>query len=89
MVRELTGGLYFGQPSERMDANGESAVVDTLFYKKAEMKRVIEKAFVLADKRRKKSHLLIKQTCLNQVGCGGKRQRKWQKIIRMCILSIC
>ncbi|MBD7935650.1 3-isopropylmalate dehydrogenase [Cytobacillus sp. Sa5YUA1] len=54
MVRELTGGLYFGQPSERMDANGESAVVDTLFYKKAEMKRVIEKAFALAEKRRKK-----------------------------------
>jgi len=51
MVRELTGGLYFGKPSERTVNNGEEAVVDTLFYKKDEMYRVINLAFQLAEER--------------------------------------
>ncbi|PMY01018.1 3-isopropylmalate dehydrogenase, partial [Pseudomonas sp. MPR-R5A] len=40
IVRELTGGLYFGKPSERVQDNGQDAVVDTLYYQKAEMYRV-------------------------------------------------
>lgn len=51
MVRELTGGLYFGKPSERMQKNGEDAVVDTLYYQKEEMYRVIKLAFQLARSR--------------------------------------
>lgn len=54
IVRELTGGLYFGRPSERIHRNGEETVVDTLFYKRKEMERIIEVAFQLAKKRRKK-----------------------------------
>ncbi|CAH0346315.1 3-isopropylmalate dehydrogenase [Bacillus sp. CECT 9360] len=54
IVRELTGGLYFGKPSERTTHEGKEAVVDTLFYQKDEMKRIIECAFELASKRRKK-----------------------------------
>lgn len=54
MVRELTGGLYFGRPSERTEADGEEAAVDTLFYKKEEMERVIRLAFELAKGRGKK-----------------------------------
>jgi 3-isopropylmalate dehydrogenase len=54
IVRELTGGLYFGKPSERTTHEGKEAVVDTLFYQKDEMKRIIELAFELASKRRKK-----------------------------------
>ncbi|WP_243291180.1 3-isopropylmalate dehydrogenase [Bacillus sp. FJAT-47783] len=54
IVRELTGGLYFGKPSERTQRNGEETVVDTLFYKRKEMERIIESAFQLAQKRRKK-----------------------------------
>ncbi|UOQ48039.1 3-isopropylmalate dehydrogenase [Gracilibacillus caseinilyticus] len=49
IVRELTGGLYFGQPSERID-NG-NAVVDTLSYTKKEMERIIDKAFQSATLR--------------------------------------
>lgn len=45
IVRELTGGLYFGKPSERVEKEGKEAVVDTLFYQKSEMKRIIELAF--------------------------------------------
>ncbi|WP_163536641.1 3-isopropylmalate dehydrogenase [Gracilibacillus sp. YIM 98692] len=51
IVRELTGGLYFGQPSERRD-NG-NAVVDTLAYTKKEMERIVDKAFQSAQLRHK------------------------------------
>lgn len=54
MVRELTGGIYFGKPRERRVVDGKEAVVDTLYYEKAEMERVIRKAFELASTRRKK-----------------------------------
>lgn len=54
IVRELTGGLYFGEPSERrQEADGE-AVVDTLYYKKSEIERIVRQAFELARLRRKK-----------------------------------
>ncbi|MCT2534260.1 3-isopropylmalate dehydrogenase [Aquibacillus koreensis] len=51
IVRELTGGLYFGTPSERTD-NG-NAVVDTLTYTKREIERIVDKAFQSAQLRRK------------------------------------
>lgn len=50
IVRELTGGLYFGTPSERRD-NGQS-VVDTLFYTRQEIERIVDKAFQAAQQRR-------------------------------------
>ncbi|OIK10580.1 3-isopropylmalate dehydrogenase [Bacillus sp. MUM 13] len=54
IVRELTGGLYFGKPSERTTYEGKEAVVDTLFYKKEEIERIIELSFEIAGKRNKK-----------------------------------
>lgn len=54
IVRELTGGLYFGKPSERRQDGGEEAVVDTVYYKRSEIERIIKKAFELASVRRKK-----------------------------------
>ncbi|RKL65609.1 3-isopropylmalate dehydrogenase [Salipaludibacillus neizhouensis] len=51
IVRELTGGLYFGTPSERRN-NGQS-VVDTLAYDRSEIERIVEKAFESAQIRRK------------------------------------
>jgi 3-isopropylmalate dehydrogenase len=54
VVRELTGGLYFGKPSEiRETAHGAEAV-DTLFYTEAEIERILRTAFELARERRKK-----------------------------------
>jgi 3-isopropylmalate dehydrogenase len=50
IVRELTGGLYFGTPSERRD-NG-NAVVDTLSYTRAEIERIVDKGFEAARLRR-------------------------------------
>lgn len=49
IIRELTGGLYFGQPSERRNNGNE--VVDTLFYQRSEMERIIEKGFQTAQMR--------------------------------------
>ncbi|MBU9720819.1 MULTISPECIES: 3-isopropylmalate dehydrogenase [Bacillaceae] len=51
IVRELTGGLYFGTPSERRD-NGD-AVVDTLAYTRHEIERIVDNAFKYAQIRRK------------------------------------
>jgi 3-isopropylmalate dehydrogenase len=50
IVRELTGGIYFGSPSERRD-NGQS-VVDTLAYTRYEIERIVDKAFLAAQGRR-------------------------------------
>jgi 3-isopropylmalate dehydrogenase len=49
IVRELTGGLYFGTPSERRD-NGNS-VVDTLVYSRKEIERIVDKGFQAAQQR--------------------------------------
>ena len=54
VVRELTGGIYFGQPSERRSgANGREAV-DTMPYDEVEVRRLMKTAFELARLRRKK-----------------------------------
>jgi 3-isopropylmalate dehydrogenase len=51
VVRELTGGIYFGQPKERRgDGAGESAI-DTMVYSRSEIERVARFAFDLARRR--------------------------------------
>jgi 3-isopropylmalate dehydrogenase len=54
VVRELTGGLYFGQPKGRQVVDGCRRAVDTLEYTDFEIRRVIDLAFRLADGRGKK-----------------------------------
>jgi 3-isopropylmalate dehydrogenase len=53
-VRELTGGLYFGQPKGRREENGEPVAVDTMVYKKSEIERIAHVAFKAAQGRKKK-----------------------------------
>jgi 3-isopropylmalate dehydrogenase len=52
VVRELTGGLYFGQPSERMADDQGRRAVDTLPYSEQEVERIVDLAFRLAVERR-------------------------------------
>lgn len=52
VVRELTGGIYFGEPRKRIN-NGDTAI-DTSIYTKDEITRISKVAFNLASKRRKK-----------------------------------
>lgn len=52
-VRELTGGLYFGQPKFRGEKDGELTAIDTMIYKKSEIVRIAHVAFKAAQGRRK------------------------------------
>jgi 3-isopropylmalate dehydrogenase len=54
VIRELTGGLYFGWPKGRDIKDGRERAVDTMEYYDYEIRRVIELAFKLAKGRRKK-----------------------------------
>lgn len=53
-VRELTGGLYFGQPKFRKEENGEPIAVDTMIYRKSEIVRIAHIAFRAAQGRDKR-----------------------------------
>ena len=52
IVRELTGGLYFGRPQGRLEVDGQAAAVDTLRYTRPEIERIVELALELATGRR-------------------------------------
>lgn len=53
-VRELTGGLYFGQPKGIREENGEPVAVDTMVYKRSEIERIAHVAFKAALTRSKR-----------------------------------
>lgn len=53
ILRELTGGLYFGKPSKRWQTPRGRKVVDTLTYTEQEMERIIRVGFESARMRRK------------------------------------
>jgi 3-isopropylmalate dehydrogenase len=52
IVRELTGGLYYGERTEASGAPGARSAMDTLPYAEAEIRRVVRVAFELARGRR-------------------------------------
>ncbi len=55
IVRELTGGIYFGQPRGiNTDASGERTGFNTLVYKESEIERIAKVAFDIAMKRGKR-----------------------------------
>ena len=54
VVRELTGGIYFGEPRQRLSLNGEEQAVDTMTYTEGEVRRVAHMAFQLARQRQRK-----------------------------------
>ncbi|SDQ19968.1 3-isopropylmalate dehydrogenase [Virgibacillus salinus] len=72
IIRELTGGLYFGQPSERRE-NGQAAV-DTLYYQRYEIERIVDKAFQSARKRRKHLTSVDKANVLES-------SRLWREVV--------
>jgi len=53
-VRELTGGVYFGQPKGRREEDGEPVAFDTMVYKKSEIVRILRVAFAAAMGRDKR-----------------------------------
>jgi 3-isopropylmalate dehydrogenase len=51
-VRELTGGLYFGEPKYMKHESGEWFAVDTMIYWESEIERIAHVAFQAAQRRR-------------------------------------
>ncbi|MBN1189880.1 MAG: 3-isopropylmalate dehydrogenase [Dehalococcoidales bacterium] len=54
VVRELTGGLYFGRPKRQWTTSRGRRAVDSMAYSEQEIERIVRVGFELAQKRRKK-----------------------------------
>ncbi|HOV79085.1 MAG TPA: 3-isopropylmalate dehydrogenase [Bacillota bacterium] len=74
VVRELTGGLYFGRKYREPVPGGGTRVVDTLEYTNAEIERIARMAFELAAKRRKKVTSVDKANVLES-------SRLWREVV--------
>jgi len=64
MVRELVGGLYFGQKEAGVNEQGLRYVRETLEYDEEQIRRIMHQAFKLAQKRRKLLHNIHKSNVL-------------------------
>lgn len=73
IMRELTGGLYFGNRYTK-EIDGLETAVDTLTYNEEEIRRIAIKGFEIAMKRRKKVTSVDKANVLDS-------SRLWRKIV--------
>ena len=67
VVRELTGGIYFGEPRGIENINGEDKGFNTLQYTTSEIIRVARVAFKIAEKRQKKVTSIDKSNVLESM----------------------
>ena len=54
VVRELTGGIYYGEPRGRQDRDGQKRALNTMVYEEHEVRRIARLAFLTARGRRKR-----------------------------------
>ena len=73
IMRELTGGLYFGQRST-VEEDGQLVARDSLTYSESEIRRIAKRGFDIAMKRRKKVTSVDKANVLDS-------SRLWRKIV--------
>lgn len=74
IVRELLGGLYFGEPRSIQGANGQRSAIDTMHYGEPEIERVAHIGFKLARGRRRK---LMSVDKANVLDCS----RLWREVV--------
>lgn len=73
IMRELTGGLYFGE-RKTVEENGIRTAYDSLTYNENEIRRIAKRAFDIAMKRRKKVTSVDKANVLDS-------SRLWRKVV--------
>jgi len=78
VVRELTGGIYFGRPRERRE--GGSVAIDTCVYSRTEIERIGAVAFQIAGRRGKKIVSVDKANVL-------ETSRLWREVVNDIALS--
>ena len=74
IVRELTGGIYFGNPRGIFAKNGERVGINTEVYREHEVERVAHRAFQLARLRRRKVTSVDKANVLES-------SRLWREVV--------
>jgi 3-isopropylmalate dehydrogenase len=74
IVRELTGGIYFGNPRGIFAKNGERVGINTEVYREHEVERVAHRAFQLARLRRRKLTSVDKANVLES-------SRLWREVV--------
>jgi 3-isopropylmalate dehydrogenase len=74
VVRELTGGIYYGRPKEQRCVDGVDEAIDTMIYRAPEIERIARIAFELARARRKRVTSVDKQNIL-------ETSRLWRRVV--------
>lgn len=74
IVRELLGGLYFGEPRGERDADGAREAINTMRYSEPEIERIARVAFDLARLRRRKVTSVDKANVLES-------SRLWRQVV--------
>ncbi len=74
IVRELTGGIYYGTPRGIFENGGETRAVNTMTYTRKEIERVTRMAFRLARARRKKVTSVDKSNVL-------ENSQLWRRVV--------
>jgi 3-isopropylmalate dehydrogenase len=74
VVRELTGGIYYGRPKEQRRVDGIDEAVDTMIYRAPEIERIARVAFAIARGRRNLVTSVDKQNIL-------ETSRLWRRVV--------
>jgi len=80
VVRELTGGIYFGEPRKTEEVDGEEVATDSMVYSTSEIRRIAEAAMDVARKRNRRVTSVDKSNILDT-------SRLWRKTVEEVFAS--